>query len=345
MKKCQIGRYWSRIFFLILGLVTSAAFADTSIRISGSSWIHDAPTRLADQSGYFTGAGQDITVTYEASGQASLQSLLDGQVEFALAAATPVARALLERSGPDGPLPDDLLVLGTISLSNQTHHLLAPRERGIDSPEDLKGRRIALLKGSSAEYFWSLFAPVHGIPVGSVELVDMPKEDMAESLRDGHVDALITWDPWIFRFERDLDMVMVSFTDRQVFSMNWLLVTQRKHLDHYPGAAQDILKGYIRAINGIHADPDAGVLHPDDSQDLPRDYVRSMERRIIYNVGLNWSILIDIERQFDWLLGRGESTASMRPEPDQYLEPGPLWAVAPERVLLPDIWQRGDVRP
>lgn len=307
------------------------------IRLSGSSWVHDAPTRIAALSGYFAGRGPEVVVEQAVSGKASLQRLLKGEADFALVAATPVALALL-RQGSREPQGDDLVILANISSSSQTHHVLALQESGIQSPEDLRGRRVGLLTNSSAEYYWSQFALFHGLDTGEVEIIAVDVEQKAEQLKDGRLDAVVTWDPWVFRLERDLLQPSVRFSERQIFTMNWLLVSRRKTVEQAPEVCERILRGYLRAVRALHENPDrARRLHGYDS-DLPKTYLQTLDDKIIFHLGLQWSVLMDIERQLDWLVAKHDLDAIARPRPEHYLAPWPLERLAPERVMMLNLW-------
>lgn len=315
-----------------------AADKPQTVRVSGSSWVHDAPTRVAVLSDYFAGPGPNVVVDQAVSGKASLRKLLKGEADFALVAATPVALALLRQNSRDQPHGDDLVVLANISSSSQTHHVLALKDRGIHRPKDLHGRRVGLLNNSSAEFYWSQFALFHGLQPGEIELKEVGIKAMAEQLNSGEVDAVVTWDPWVYRLERDLPQPTVRFSERQIFTLNWLLVSRRKTVEQSPEVCERILRGYMRAVHALHEHSDRERdLYGYDS-DLPESYLRSMEEKIIFHLGLQWSVLMDIEQQLDWLITKLNLDSVARPRPEHYLAPGPLERLAPERVMMLDLW-------
>lgn len=332
---CLTWLLGSALVFLPL---LAVAEARETVRLSGSSWVHDAPTRVAVLSGYFSGPGPEVVVKQANSGKTSLRHLLQGETEFALVAATPVALALLQQDFHKQPHDDDLVVLANISSSSQTHHVLALKDRDIHRPEDLRGRRVGLLSNSSAEYYWSQFSRFHGLQPGEVAVQELAIREMAEQLNSGAVDAVVTWDPWVFRLERDLSQPTVRFSERQIFTLNWLLVTRRKTVEQAPEVCERILKGYMRAVRTLHEQPSRARNLQGYDSDLPDAYLRAMEEKIIFHVGLQWSVLLDIEQQLDWLIAKHHLNAAARPRPEYYLAPGPLERLAPERVMMLNIW-------
>lgn len=326
------------VFGLAVFVAAPAAMSDqrSIVRISGSSWIHDAPTHVARLQGYFDGPGPVIEVEYQASGRASMDRLLAREVDYALVAATPLAQALLEQEPEAGP--DDLVVLATVSLSNQTHHVLAVAERGIFRPADLAGRRVGVLADTSAEFFWSLFAPLHGLSGDAVELVYIPIEQMPEALLAGDLDAVVIWDPWVFRFEQNLELETRRFSQRQIYTLNWLLVSHRDTVENQPAVADRVVGGYLQAVKTILQNPSLARELQTTDTDLPASYLREMEDKIIFHLGLQWSVLIDIEQQLDWFVTKRDMLPVSRPGPERYLAPGPISRVAPERLMLLNIW-------
>ncbi len=337
------GTHWLRphlaragLCFLATFLSCQVALAEPPVRVSGSSWVHDAATRVALERGYFDGQGPVIKVEIEGSGKASLERLLAGEVEFAKMATTPLARALVDRAGKD-PGPQDPVILATTSLSNQTHHVLAVRDRGIDNPRDLAGRRIGMLFDTSAEFFWSLFAPIHGLDPDDVELVDLPLEDMAEALEKGEVDAVVTWDPWVYRQRQAVDRETLTFSERQIYTMNWLLVTRREIVDEHPELADRVIRGYQKAVDTILAEPEQVIEYQSDDPELSSEYLREMREQVIFQLSLNWALLTAMEQQLNWILHREIPGPAMRPKPQDYIAPGPISRVAPEQLMLPEI--------
>jgi len=320
---------------------------EAAIRIAGSTWIHDAPTRIADLQGHFQGPGPGIEMTPQTSGKAALRQLMSGNAEFALAAATPVAKTLLESPTGNQARPDDPVILATISLSNQTHHVLAISERGITTPSDLMGRRVGVLFDTSADFFWSLFTLMHGLEADSIERVDLELEDMTQALNAGEVDAVVLWDPWLHWIQQALELETTVFSERQIYTLNWFLISRRQWVLDHPELAERVVRGYIQSIESLLRDPQQAASYPRKETDLPAEYLETLRDRVIFHLGLNWSVINSMEQSLDWLIEFRGMDGSRRPGPEIYIEPGPLSRVAPRRLLLPDIWtpQRSEDAP
>lgn len=325
-----------RLFGVLFAFACAAPVAADAgtdrVRVAGSGWIVDAPTRIADRLGLFSAHAAElqtsgIDAVYADSGQQALHWLLEGDVQFALAAPAPVALALLERE----PGASDPVVLASVGLSNQSHYLVVPAESGIGSPDELRGRRLGVPLGTSAHFVWTRFALQAGLAEADVELVDLAIADHARGLADGSVDAVLGWDPWAAELVDQLGEGASRMLLEAPYAVDWLLVTTRAQLQRDPAAAAAVLRAYLEANELIARDPDeARAVHAEARGVLPAA-LEPLEVGVIWDLALGWRVLAGIEAQFDWLApGNGA-----RPAPRRYLAAGPLLQVAPEAVTIP----------
>jgi len=308
------------------------------ITIVGSITLADAPTRLAGSLGLFADEGVGVTVASLSSGAAAIDELQQRRADFALTAVPPFAAALLQqRAGV--PAGEELVVLARISRSNNTHHVVVATTNPDFQPTQLPGRRIGVMPGTTSEYFWAGFAPLHGIAGADIQLVPLGVEAMTAALREKTIDAAVVWDPWPLRMREALGSV-VQLSDSRIDSMSWLLVTRRHVVESHPLLCERVLRAYLQAEEIIHEDPARAQALEAEASGLALDYVRRLSEDIIFSLGMDWSLLSEINHHVAWRLARsGEDTATAF-TPERYLAPQPLARAAPARMLLPRYWQQ-----
>ncbi|WP_168927432.1 ABC transporter substrate-binding protein [Nitrincola alkalilacustris] len=338
MYKLKFSRMRFSAFMLVVLLFSaSGVVASSSVRLGGSGWVADAPTKVADLKGYFNpdSAEPPIEVLYFNSGKEALESLLRGDLEVALAATSPVAIQLLRTSEQVGADGDDLVILSSVSLSNQSHYIIAAADRGIHSAEELNGRRVGVMLGTSAHFAWYRFAITHALMKSEITLVDIPISEQSQRLLAGEVDAVVSWDPWGLQIQQALAGNAVTFTAREIHTVDWLIVTRRGFAEANPDLMDRILSGYAMAIEFIQKQPEsARQLHADFSG-LPSAELAQMEQGIIWRMALNWAVLANVEAQFQWLNTWPEYTDTLPPAPARYLHAEPFNRVIPGGVTLP----------
>ncbi|TAK53933.1 MAG: transporter substrate-binding domain-containing protein [Gammaproteobacteria bacterium] len=334
---------------MLLAVPLVAAAGDEVVRIGAWGWILDAPTKVADGAGLFAAGRSEasperIEVVDVGSGVEAIAALEQGRLDFALAAQAPVARSLLLQAESIRATNPSFVILASLALAPRAHYLIADGSRGIRIPADLEGRRLGILRHSSAHFAWQQFARQHGLDPAGVELVDVTLPDQALALTEGRVDAIVAWDPWSGRLLRELGAKGVVFGMREFYSANWLLLARTQLVDQRPAVADRVLAAYAAALalmdgdraraRGLHA----AALGLDPAELAP------LEDGVIWQLGLGWSVLSSLEAALDWLAAEPEFAGRPRPRTAPFIDAGPMLRVAPESLALPSYLTRTATR-
>lgn len=159
-----------------------------SIGISATSLL-PALVHIADEQGFFLEQGIDLEITGYPTGKAALTAALDGEVDVATVADTPIVFFSFERH--------DFAVFATIVDSAQHCKALARADRNISDPQDLIGKKVATTIGTTAHFFMATFLGLNGIDAADVEIVDLKPDEMVEAIVKGDVDAIFAWEPTV----------------------------------------------------------------------------------------------------------------------------------------------------
>src|SRR3989338_9037776 len=118
---------------------------------------------IAEDNGYFTKNGVEVTIKEFDSGRAAFTSMLnppagEGGLDMVTVAQTPVMFNSFSAQGgsASGGDPDFAIVSAIVSSYNEIT-VLARRDRGITTAGDLRGKKVGMTKGSSGQYFLDLF--------------------------------------------------------------------------------------------------------------------------------------------------------------------------------------------
>jgi len=82
--------------------------------------------------------------------------------------------------------------------------VLVPAQSAIKTVADLKGKKIALNKGSNVHYFIVKLFEKHGLAYSDLNLVYLPPADARAAFEKGSVDAWVIWDPFLAAAEKAL---------------------------------------------------------------------------------------------------------------------------------------------
>lgn len=90
-----------------------------------------------------------------------------------------------------------LVYLAHEPASPQSEGILVPKDSAIQSVADLKGKKVALNKGSNVHYLLVKLLEKAGVDYKDIETVFLPPADARAAFESGNVDAWVIWDPFL----------------------------------------------------------------------------------------------------------------------------------------------------
>jgi sulfonate transport system substrate-binding protein len=90
-----------------------------------------------------------------------------------------------------------LLYVGYEPPAPQGEAILVPKDSPIRKVEELKGKKVALNKGSNVHYLLVRALEEAGVSVKGIEPVYLPPADARAAFEQGSVDAWVIWDPFL----------------------------------------------------------------------------------------------------------------------------------------------------
>jgi sulfonate transport system substrate-binding protein len=166
--------------------------------------------RIGNQKGYLTllkGRGTlekrlaplGVTVKWTefTAGPVQLEALNVGSIDFGDVGEAPPIFA--QAAGAP------LAYVGATVARPQSEAVLVPKASAIKTVAELKGRKIALNKGSNVHYFIVKLFEKHGLSYADLNLVYLPPADARAAFEKGSVDAWVIWDPFLAAAEKTLD--------------------------------------------------------------------------------------------------------------------------------------------
>lgn len=145
--------------------------------------------RLADQ-------GVQVQWTEFPGGPQLLEGLNVGSIDFGVTGETPPVFA--QAAGAD------LLYVAYEPPAPRSEALLVPKGSPINTLADLKGKKVALNKGSNVHYLLVRALEKAGLKYTDIQPVYLPPSDARAAFERGSVDAWVIWDPYQAAAEQQL---------------------------------------------------------------------------------------------------------------------------------------------
>lgn len=179
---------------------TMANAADPKIRIFSGTDEHWVPLQVAKTKGYFAAQGLDAEVTVFTTGAAATEAFRAGRGDFISAGDLP--SAAMWKSGN---------VIGLAPMSSDTEIFGIVGKKDINSPNDLRGRKVATALGSTGEFLLYRYLASGGVSPSEVNIVGLAPPEMVISLVRGDIDAFAWLAPFTTRaIETGKDIKLIT---------------------------------------------------------------------------------------------------------------------------------------
>ncbi len=196
-----------------------------------------------------------------AAGPAINESFAAGQQDIGFMGDTP---ALIGKS-----VGIDTKIVGLSVSGPKGQGLIVAANAPYASPKDLKGKKVAVTKGSFAQHLLALVLEKYGMAMTDIELINMPPADIPVAIISGTIDAGVTWEPYITRYESEKAIrVLTDGTGlkkgvQPILASNEAIKTKR-------GAVESVLRAYVRGAEFLRAHPkEAAILAAKESNLSP----------------------------------------------------------------------------
>lgn len=313
---------------LAMGLGTASQAAPRTLKLAIADVPYAAAALIAEAEGFFGAEGLDLQIQHCVVGRVCMQKLLDGEVQFATVADTPVAVAAF--SGKP------FAVVATTARSGDEVRMVARADRGIRGPADLKGKRIGLVPGTTGHYFTETFLLFHGIARADVTLIPIESQKIAQALLRGDIDAAGLFEPNASDAVRRLGRQAVVLPAPAFFTLYFNMVATRSPV---PAVGDDdvvrLLRALERANTLIHGDPVRAQAILAKTLKLDPPTIVQMWPNFAFVLDLAQPLVLSLEAQTRWALRDGLVPAGSRlPDVLDTIWPEPLQRVAPRAVRI-----------
>lgn len=193
-------------------------------------------------------AGMAVEWKEFTAGPPLLEALNAGAVDFGYTGDTPPV--LAQAAGAD------LVYVGAQPIVGRNEAILVQQDSPIRSLADLRGKRIAVTKGSSAHYLLVKATAKAGFTFRDIQPAYLQPSDGGAAFRTGAVDAWAIWDPFFAVAQQD-PATRVLITGEGVAPTNTFFLAGRAFATQSPDIVSAVLAAINDAAAWAAANPDA----------------------------------------------------------------------------------------
>jgi NitT/TauT family transport system substrate-binding protein len=205
---------------------------------------------VAIDKGFFRQEEIEIDAKMFPSGREALQSLLTKHAQLQSVSETPVVHAMLQGN--------DIVTVATVARHIEAK-LIAKPSRGIRSPVDIRGKRVATLPGTNSDYFMYRFFNHYGIAPGDVKIANMSPPDMVVAYARGEIDAYFAWEPHIYYGKKQVPDDSLVFYPGQLYQGRTTVNMNRDYVHQHPEVVRRVIRALLAAEDFVRWHPEEAL--------------------------------------------------------------------------------------
>lgn len=209
---------------------------------------HFVPVVIAEKKGYFREEGLNVNIKSFTSGGVAIQSFIAGQGDFVDSGDWPAIRSWITTNGK---------IVGLHPMDYINDLSVVVTRSDITTAQQLKGKRIAIWKGTTSEFFAGLYLRKNGIDPSEVSFVNVKPAEMVIALDKGDIDAFIVWEPFGWQSQEVSGSKVHTLSTGKGYFTEWNIVSVRKSFyDNDPDAVTGVINATLKANEFIRNNVD-----------------------------------------------------------------------------------------
>ena len=215
--------------------------------IAYTPWTGYGALLVAAEKGIFKKHGLDVEIqSIEGVGDRK-QALVANRIQ-AMATSLDVSVAAAGEGVP-------IKIVWAFDSSNGADGLIVKKSIGAEKIIDLKGKEIALHKGSTSHFFMTTLLEKQGMKDTDIKIVDMKASEAASAFMAGRVDGAVTWEPHLSKAAASGEKILATTKDTPGVIADVLLIrediTQKN-----PETVQALVNALAEATEYLQKNPD-----------------------------------------------------------------------------------------
>lgn len=305
----------------------SGSPAPQKVVVSHSLTPMVSPLFVAYDKNLFGEQNLDVTSHESVAGRFAFDAVLAGKAGFATVAETPCVHAALQG--------EKFYILATLASSNSQIHCIARNDHGVSKPEDLKGKKVGVLVGTTNEFYMEQFLKRCGLSRDDVEVANLKPPESAAAFVAGEVDAAFTQQPYILEMKKQLGDRATVFPAGDFYTITFNLICLPEFAEKNPELVTRVLRVVLHGAQFIKDNPDESISLVAKRLKMDPETLRNIWDIYDFEIVLNPSLLKQMREQAEWSIERGLASTDKIPDFRRYVYDKPLRSIKPEAVTIP----------
>jgi ABC-type nitrate/sulfonate/bicarbonate transport system substrate-binding protein len=231
------------------------------------------------------------------------------------------------------------LVVARDIVNPNEHKLISLGD--IKTPNDLKGKSVGMLTGSSTDWYASKYFAAFGLKQGTgpddVNLVSIQAPEWVPALQRRDIAAFFGWEPWVSKALQIVSgaHVLNNGGDNGLFVLMNCMVFNEDWVRNDPDSAIATMKAIIEAHDVVEADKTAAVDLAASKMRMPTADLLQQSQCCSFKVDFTPEFVAHAKEAAEWAQSKGMfKQGDAKSVFDQVMYPDLLRKAMPERVTV-----------
>jgi NitT/TauT family transport system substrate-binding protein len=313
------------ILFMFVGNPPRSAAPEETLTIASGSPEFSALTLVAKEKGYFSKHGLNVTIRDYPTGALAINELLSGRADIAYAA---------EFVGVSTSFRAPAFKIIGSTAKSDVIALVIRNDREIMRPSDLKGKTVAVPKGTAAEFYLGRYLTLNGMDIRDITVKNLGPADLVNSVVSGDSDAAIIWEPYVYQIEQQLGQNGTTWPAQGGQRFFWVTYTTDGMIRDRPGVTRDYLRALDDAESFLYS-------HEPEAKEIVRkrvnmsdDYIDVLWEKNQYVLSLDQGLVLAMEDEARWMKEENMTGGNNPPSYLDMISQGPMREVKPSAVTI-----------
>jgi NitT/TauT family transport system substrate-binding protein len=280
---------------------------------------------VAENQGFFTANGLNVTIQNYDSGAAALTGLINNETDVSISTEYPIVSQSFNKA--------NISIIGNIDTF-QNIYVIGKKSSGIENATSLIGKRIGVNQGTILEFYLGRYLNLNGINITNVTEVNIPLSQSINSLLNGTIDAFVAQDVYFSQVQQLLGSDFTSLPLQNGQTAFWLLSIRNDWISSHSDAIVGLLKSLKQAEEYVINNPDKAKTIFQNDANYTNAYTMQDWPDNSFSLSLDQSLIIALQDEAQWIINNHLTNQTQIPNFTNYIYTSGLEAVDPQSVSI-----------
>lgn len=198
----------------------------------------------------------------------------------------------------------DIEIIGNVAYGEKALAILVGADSDIKDPSQLKGKKIAYVKGSYAQHLLALVLNKEGLTFDDIESVNLAAGDMQAALEGKQIDAAVLWEQFVSKMTSEgRANVLVDGTG--IKRGNMVTYSKKKFAEDNPEIIEAYIKACQRGSEYIKSNPKEAAEAIADDFGITKDLMAKIFDNLTFTQALTEDDIKEIKTVEQYIFDEG----------------------------------------